>query len=138
MFVLNNKFEIGEEVYSVTMNDIQYKCPCCNGSGKLNVMLITNAPNINDTVPTKCYYCNGVGSMRDNSKRIWVVMGPCRISSVKARFTDVGVVDVKYLIHGPNGSNRRGEGRIFRTKEEAQAFCDDLNSEIIAKIAINN
>lgn len=140
MFVLNNKFGIGEEVYSITMSNIDYVCPCCNGSGKLNVVVGSYPkPGIEDsTMPIKCYFCDGVGLKQDASHRIWVVMGPCRVSSVKARFTEEGVADVRYTIYGQNGSNKRGEGRLFRTIEEAQMLCDDMNSEIFSKMTINN
>lgn len=34
MIEVNNKFEIGEEVYTCVRVPVKYKCPICEGQGK--------------------------------------------------------------------------------------------------------
>ena len=34
MYTVENKFEIGEECYSVYRKPTHYKCPICEGNGK--------------------------------------------------------------------------------------------------------
>ena len=34
MYTIDNKFEIGEECYSVYRKPIHYKCPICEGTGR--------------------------------------------------------------------------------------------------------
>ena len=33
MYVINNKFEIGEECYTAYRNPVSYTCPVCEGKG---------------------------------------------------------------------------------------------------------
>ena len=64
MHTVNNKFDIGEECYSVYRKPTHYKCPICEGNGKF---------------PYKgyeiwCKNCNGSGKVTNDNG--WKVKCP--------------------------------------------------------------
>ncbi len=42
MHTVNNKFEIGEECYSVYRKPTHYECPICNGIGVRTVVVLVS------------------------------------------------------------------------------------------------
>ena len=122
MYTVENKFEIGEECYSVYRKPTHYKCPICEGNGKF---------------PYKgyeiwCKNCSGSGKLH-NSKQS--VMAVCK---VKVRRLIASIwqdqITIKYKVDGVDefklvNVRNRGENNLFKTKEEAEKYCVDVNTK---------
>ena len=125
MYSVENKFEIGEECYSVYRKPIHYKCPICEGNGKF---------------PYKgheiwCKNCSGLGKLH-NSKQY--VMAVCK---VKVRRLNASIwqnqITIKYKVDGVDefklvNVRNRGENNLFKTKEEAEKYCIDVNTKEVS------
>ena len=128
MFVINNKFEIGEECFSVYRRPVDYKCPICDGEGRF----------MHNGYEIGCKKCNGTGMLHDARQ---FVMHVCkvRVKLIKATVFDE-VVTIKYKVdvvpwEGLNAANvhvhNRGEDSLFKTSEEAYKYCEDANTKVI-------
>ena len=113
MYTVENKFEIGEECYSVYRKPTHYKCPICEGNGKF---------------PYKgyeiwCKNCSGSGKLHNPKQS---VMAVCK---VKVRRLIASIwqdqITIKYKVDGVDefklvNVRNRGENNLFKTKEEAE------------------
>ena len=125
MYSVENKFEIGEECYSVYRKPTHYKCPICEGNGKF---------------PYKgyeiwCKNCNGSGKLHYPKQS---VMAVCK---VKVRRLIASIwedqITIKYKVDGVDefklvNVRNRGENNLFKTKEEAEKYCVDVNTKEIS------
>ena len=123
MYSVENKFEIGEECYSVYRKPTHYKCPICEGNGKF---------------PYKgyeiwCKNCSGSGKLHNPKQS---VMAVCK---VKVRRLIASIwqdqITIKYKVDGVDefklvNVRNRGENNLFKTKEEAEKYCVDVNYSI--------
>ena len=125
MYTVENKFEIGEEYYSVYRKPTHYKCPICEGNGKF---------------PYKgyeiwCKNCSGSGKLHNPKQS---VMAVCK---VKVRRLIASIwkdqITIKYKVDGVDefkllNVRNRGENNLFKTKEEAEKYCVDVNTKEIS------
>ena len=125
MYTVENKFEIGEECYSVYRKPTHYKCPICEGNGKF---------------PYKgyeiwCKNCSGSGKLYNPKQS---VMAVCK---VKVRRLIASIwkdqITIKYKVDGVDefklvNVRNRGENNLFKTKEEAEKYCVDVNTKEIS------
>ena len=125
MYSVKNKFEIGEECYSVYRKPIHYKCPICEGNGKF---------------PYKgyeiwCKNCSGSGKLHNPKQS---VMAVCK---VKVRRLIASIwqdqITIKYKVDGVDdfklvNVRNRGENNLFKTEEEAEKYCVDVNTKEIS------
>lgn len=120
MYTINNKFEIGEECYSVYRKPVQYKCPVCEGKGSFSY----NGYEID------CRNCGGSGKQTNPNQ---YVMDVCK---VKVRRMKASIwknsITIKYIVDCGDYSvrvNNRSETNLFKTKEEAEKYCADVNTK---------
>lgn len=123
MYTIDNKFNIGEECYSVYRKPVQYKCPICEGNGKFQ----------HNGYDVWCRNCNGTGKLH-NSKQY--VMATCKVRVrriIASMFSDR--VTIKYKVDNIDDPfinvNNRSETNLFKTLEEAEKYCVDVNTEQI-------
>lgn len=115
MFLVDNKFKVGEECYTVYKKPIHYKCPICEGNGKFQ----------HNGYDVWCKKCNGSGKIHDPRQTVLTV---CK---VKVRRIDVGIgndedMNIKYRLNSVDKNikvNRRNENNLFKTYEEANENC---------------
>ena len=125
VYSVENKFEIGEECYSVYRKPTHYKCPICEGNGRF---------------PYKgyeiwCKNCYGSGKLHNPKQS---VMAVCK---VKVRRLIASIwkdqITIKYKVDGVDefklvNVRNRGENNLFKTKEEAEKYCVDVNTKEIS------
>ena len=125
MYSVENKFEIGEECYSVYRKPTHYKCPICEGNGKF---------------PYKgyeiwCKNCSGSGKLYNPKQS---VMAVCK---VKVRRLIVSIwkdqITIKYKVDGVDefklvNVRNRSENNLFKTEEEAEKYCVDVNTKEVS------
>jgi len=123
---LRNKFNVGDEAYTVIRKPIQYDCPVCDGTGKFN----HNGYNV------KCPHCCGTGKLTDK-KTLWnVVEEKVTIGSIRVNIHSNNGQSIKYKVYCKNvlyTINSRPESQLFLTIEEAEKFCYDGNNPIKSK-----
>lgn len=113
MIAINNKFEIGEEVFSIWSVPLKHKCDMCDGEGFIEYK----------EKGRRCPQCKGVKFLINDKYKFWEVMPQkLKVYSIKASTNGVGI-NIKYKASGYN----RGEMNLFKTLEEAQVRCDELN-----------
>lgn len=124
MYVIDNKFKIGEECYTVYKKPIDYECPICKGDGKF----------LYNGYETFCKNCNGTGKLHNNKQ---TVLETCK---VKIRRLVVSIwnnkITYKYKIdcidnYSINVRNRN-EATLFKTLKEAEEYCKAVNTKQIA------
>ena len=125
MYSVENKFEIGEECYSVYRKPTHYKCPICEGNGKF---------------PYKgyeiwCKNCSGSGKLHNPKQS---VMAVCK---VKVRRLIASIwqdqITIKYKVDGVDefkllNVRNRSENNLFKTEEEAEKYCVDVNTKEVS------
>ena len=125
MYTVENKFEIGEECYSVYRKPTHYKCPICEGNGKF---------------PYKgyeiwCKNCSGSGKLYNPKQS---VMAVCK---VKVRRLIASIwqdqITIKYKVDGVDefklvNIRNRSENNLFKTEEEAEKYCVDVNTKEVS------
>ena len=125
MYTVENKFEIGEECYSVYRKPTHYKCPICEGNGKF---------------PYKgyeiwCKNCSGSGKLHNPKQS---VMAVCK---VKVRRLIASIwqdqITIKYKVDGVDefklvNIRNRSENNLFKTEEEAEKYCVDVNTKEVS------
>lgn len=123
MYTIDNKFEIGEECYSVYRKPIQYKCPVCEGKGSF----------LHNGYEIDCKNCGGSGK-QVNPKQY--VMDICK---VKVRRIIASIwkdhITIKYKVICDDyliSVNNRTESNLFKTLEEAENYCVGVNTKQIA------
>ena len=125
MYTIENKFEVGEECYTVYRGEaIKYKCPFCEGMGKKEY----NGYEI------RCSNCRGTGELNNPNERVLIV---CK---VRVRVIKVSIwkkqITVKYKVDCIDDIYRniknRSETTLFKTVEEAEEYCKSVNTKQIA------
>ena len=125
MYSVENKFEIGEECYSIYRKPTHYKCPICEGNGKF---------------PYKgyeiwCKNCSGSGKLHNPKQS---VMAVCK---VKVRRLIASIwqdqITIKYKVDGVDefkllNVRNRSENNLFKTEEEAEKYCVDVNTKEVS------
>ena len=125
MYTVENKFEIGEECYSVYRKPTHYKCPICEGNGKF---------------PYKgyeiwCKNCSGSGKLHNPKQSVIAV---CK---VKVRRLIASIwqdqITIKYKVDGIDefklvNVRNRSENNLFKTEEEAEKYCVDVNTKEVS------
>ena len=119
---VNNKYNLGDELYTVVRKPIKYGCPVCDGSG----VFMHNGYNV------KCPHCYGIGKLQDN-KTLWCVAD----EKVVVRRIIVSIwkdqTTCKYKVNYSGSDcniNNRGEDNLYWNKEDAEAWCLKNNNPI--------
>lgn len=121
MLNIDNKFEIGQEVYVIRKERTKEKCSACNGEG----YIIVNENRFS------CVSCYGTGLLH-GKKKIYQLVGKDVIDKIKTysyrlhNGTDGIKTVVKYAFK--NGDDYT-DAKLFLTREEAEARCKELNGE---------
>ena len=125
MYTVENKFEIGEECYSVYRKPTHYKCPICEGNGKF---------------PYKgyeiwCKNCSGSGKLYNPKQS---VMAVCKVR-VRRLIASIwkDQITIKYKVDGIDefkllNVRNRSENNLFKTEEEAEKYCVDVNTKEVS------
>ncbi len=119
MLNIDNKFEIGQEVYVIQKCRMKDECPACKGEGHIIV----------DGNRFSCVTCYGTGRLH-GQKKVYQVVGKDIIDKIKTysyrlhNGTDGIKTVVKYAFR--NGTDYT-DVKLFLTEEEAIAECDRLN-----------
>ena len=122
MYKVENKFEIGEECYSVYRKPIHYKCPICDGKGRFEY----NGYDI------WCKNCSGSGKLH-NPKQSVMAVCKVRIRRIIASIWN-NQITVKYKVDGVDefkfvNVRNRSEESLFKTTEEAEKYCVEVNTK---------
>ena len=125
MITIDNKYELGQEVYVVTKErkTIWNKktCDMCLGIGRI----------VHRGIEATCPMCHGQKDITVDSKimDMYVVdPKPHTITSIRYSITKEGTF-LRYRISNSGSFNNKNipEENVFATKEEAIAACEDLN-----------
>ena len=110
MLNIDNKFEIGQEVYLLEKKH----CPVCNGKGSFY---------------HNGYYIECPKCKMKNSGQYIVAEGTYKITGIRTNTHDGVNFSIRYNV----GGKKLPENRIFATKEEAEARCKELTLEKIRR-----
>lgn len=117
MKTIDNKFEIGEECYTYVRENMEIICPVCKGTKKIHY----NGYEI------PCKQCNTTGKIV--CKQTVVVPHKVRIRRIVASIWN-DVTTIKYKIDAVDGYinvRNRGESSLFKTLEECEQKCKEIN-----------
>lgn len=121
MFTVENKFEVGEECYTVCRTTTKYKCPFCEGKGK---------KEYNGYV-IGCSNCRGTGRL-DNPKETVLVVCKVEVRRLIASIWK-DQISIKYKVDCVDDILRnirnRSETSLFKTIEEAEKYCVEVNTK---------
>ena len=126
MMQIDNKFEIGQEVYVIQKCRVKKICPACNGEGN----------KIIDGYKFNCTLCTGFGFLVSRKKKEYQVVGLNTITLVKTITQLQGKELVPQTVITYNVKNEKGnlrevsEHHLFTNGEEAIATCKKLNEEM--------
>lgn len=121
MLQIDNKFEIGQEVYVIQKCRVKDECPACKGEGQIIV----------DGNRFSCVTCYGTGRLH-GQKKMYQVVGKDIIDKIKTytyrlnNGTDEVKTVIKYAFR--DGTDYT-DAKLFLTEEEAIAECDRLNKK---------
>ena len=122
---IDSKFGIGEKVITIWNRAMEFECPICKGKGSF----------IHNGYKVKCTRCYGSGKLYTDEKMWQVDTEPMEVTGIKISINQEGKESISYTLHNANGrSRKRTDKNCFSTIEEAQAYCDDLNVGIVAKV----
>ena len=127
MFTVDNKFEIGEEAYTVHRKLVNYKCPVCEGKGTFE----------HNGFEIWCKNCNGTGKLH-NAKQYILEVCKVKVRRIKVSIFE-SVKTIKYTVAPVDppkiGVKNRIENNMFKTKEEAEKYCVDVeNGKVVPEI----
>lgn len=123
MMQIDNKFEIGQEVYVIRKVKVKRPCYACNGEGH----------KIIDGHRFYCSRCGGEGFLRYETKKEYQVIGLKTITLVKTITQPQGKELVPKTVVTYNVENDGGnlkevpEHHLFINGEEAIKYCELLN-----------
>ena len=121
MYTVDNKFDIGEECYTVCRTTTKYKCPFCDGKGAKEY----NGYDI------PCRNCSGTGKL-DNPKETVLTVCKVRVRRLTASIWK-DQITIKYKVDCIDDIYRnirnRGETSLFKTIEEAEKYCIEVNTK---------
>ena len=121
MLNIDNKFEVGQEVYVIQKVRTKTPCSACNGEGH----------KIIDGNKFYCSKCNGEGYLRYETKKEYQVIGLKTVTLVKSITQLQGKELVPKTVITYNVGNECmtlkevPEHYLFTTKEEAEARCKE-------------
>lgn len=119
MVTIDNKFDIGQEVYIVRKMREKTVCPACDGIGY----------KIFNDYKFSCRKCYGTGNLHSKNK-IYMAYEKDKIDRIKIFMyieNDEMKTVVKYKLK--NGTEFV-ERSLFATREEAEARCKELNEQL--------
>ena len=123
MHTIENKFEIGEECYSVYRKPIQYQCPICSGKGKF----------MYNSYEIWCKNCSGSGKLH-NPKQAMLAVCKVKVRRIIASIWNTQTT-IKYKTDCVDGVYRnissRSENNLFKTQDEAEKYCIEANAKQI-------
>ena len=125
MLNIDNKFEVGQEVYVIQKVRTKTPCSACNGEGH----------KIIDGNKFYCSKCNGKGYLRYETKKEYQVIGLKTVTLVKSITQLQGKELVPKTVITYNVGNECmtlkevPEHHLFTTKKEAEARCKELNED---------
>ena len=99
---------------------MEIKCSLCEGKGQFE----HNNHNV------ICPQCKGTGKITSNYKSWEVIDEKLTVSSIKANIGSNNIT-LRYGLHSKITRLRRGEQNVFKTYEEAQNKCNELNYVIV-------
>lgn len=124
MYTVDNKFEAGEECYTVCRTTTKYKCPFCEGKGKKKY----NGYEIG------CSNCRGTGKL-DNPKETVLVVCKVKVRRLIALIWK-DQISIKYKVDCVDDILRnirnRSETSLFKTIEEAEKYCVEVNTKQVS------
>lgn len=125
MLNIDNKFEIGQEVYVIQKVRTKTPCSACNGEGH----------KVIDRYKFYCSKCNGEGYLRYETKKEYQVIGLKTVTLVKSITQLQGKEQIPQTVITYNV----GEGmtlkevpehHLFVSCDEAITVCGDLNRKL--------
>ncbi len=119
MLTVDNKFEVGQEVYIIEENvksiRNEKKCPICDGIGKI----------VYKGYELRCSNCNnGVTTVGIDRVSLFSIANRGKITSIRFQYVNQDSFSVKYKISG----RYIPECRLASTEDEAAKICEDLNT----------
>ena len=118
MYTIDNKFEPGEECWTVYRMKTKYKCLVCEGAGKFTY----NGYEI------PCRQCEQTGLIENWAQTVLTV-GTVRVGKIIVNINDD--VNIKYKVHPVDTDTykikNRSEKALFKTREEAEEYCMAVN-----------
>ena len=124
MYTVENRFDVGEECYTVCRETTKYKCPFCEGKGTKEY----NGYEI------PCRNCNGTGKL-DNPKETVLVVCKIKVRRLIASIWK-DQITIKYKVDCIDDIYRnirnRSETSLFKTVEEAEKYCVDVNTKEVS------
>lgn len=113
MIEINNKFNIGDEVYTIKAEPLEYTCDLCKGNGFI----------VYEEKKIRCPHCHGLKTISSDNLKVWrVIHEKLIVSSIKANINEYSCI-IRYNLSGL----KRAEQNVFKTFDEAQERCDILN-----------
>lgn len=121
MLNIDNKFEIGQEVYVIRKERVKEQCPACNGEGHIVI----------DGNRFSCEKCYGRGYLRNTVNIAYQIIGKYVVTLVKSITQLQGKELLPKTVITYNVGNECmtlkevPEHYLFTTKEEAEARCKE-------------
>lgn len=114
------KFNKDDVLYTTKQMKVEMTCHICEGKGKIKY----NGKDM------KCPECIGMGKFKSDKTINVVCDDPFKISTTKISINSSGTIILKYKGYcGLYTTLNRAEDNLFKSKEEAQRRCDELNKE---------
>ena len=117
MLSVDNKFEIGQDVYVVHKCRTKEICPACKGEGS----------KIIDGNIFTCQKCHSSGQLRDIKN--YQVIGKDTIKKIRIYLDECGGEIKSVVKYAFENGNDYTDAKLFITKEEAEECCKKLNME---------
>lgn len=117
MRTIDNKYEVGEECYTYVRENVEIVCPICKGTKKI----------IYNDYEIPCKQCNITGKIV--GKQTAVAPHKVRIRRIVASIWN-DVVTIKYKVDSIGeyiNIRNRGESSLFKTFEECEQKCKEIN-----------
>lgn len=124
MYVINNKFEIGEECYTAYRNPVSYTCPVCEGKGEFG----------HNGHIVKCNKC-WCGKVYPEGQK---VMDVCKVKvrKINVSITENQQMSIYYELNNPENNKPhtnakiRDDNTLFKTKEKAEEYMKEELKEL--------
>lgn len=126
MLNIDNKFEIGQEVYVIRKERVKEQCPACNGDGHIVI----------DDNRFSCEKCYGRGYLRNTVNIAYQIIGKYVVTLVKSITQLQGKELVPKTVITYNVGNECmtlkevPEHHLFVSCDEAITVCGELNKEL--------
>lgn len=117
MITVNNKFEVGENAFTVYRVPVKFKCPICEGNGKFE----------HNGYEVECKKCNGTGMLHDPHNTL-LAPTEVTVSSIKISFNGTKI-SIRYKVYSSKNVNSRSEETMFKTLEETESYCKCVNTK---------